>query len=117
MKTGRLVIGIITIVLSVLVMFQSCAAGLANTLAETGEVSGSAGFILSLCFLIAGIVGIVTRKRKTGAIVAGSFYLLGGFIGMANVGTFADLMIWSVLSLAFAAFFIIGGIMQKTKVL
>lgn len=37
LSTFRLVAGIITIVLSVLVTFQSCAAGLSNALEENGN--------------------------------------------------------------------------------
>ena len=66
MKTGKLVIGILSIVLFLLVSLQSCAAGLANTLAENGEVSGSAGFVLALGLLVAGIVNICTRKGGNG---------------------------------------------------
>ena len=63
LSTFRLVAGIITIVLSVLVTFQSCAAGLSNALEENGESGGSAGVLLAVCFLVAGIVGIVTSYR------------------------------------------------------
>lgn len=114
MKTSRLVIGIISIVLFLLIIFQSCAVGTANTFEGNGEVSGSAGFLLALCMLIAGIVGIVTRKKgKGGPITAGCFYLVGGLIGIANIGSYADLQIWSILSFIFAAIFIIGAIRQK----
>lgn len=57
MKTAKLVIGIISMVLFVLVAFQSCAAGLGNALADNGEVSGTSGMLLAFCMLIAGIVG------------------------------------------------------------
>ncbi|SJZ47815.1 hypothetical protein [Garciella nitratireducens] len=114
MKTSRLVIGIISIVLFLLIAFQSCAAGTANALEGNGEVSGSAGFLLAICMLIAGIVGIVTRnKGKGGAITAGCFYLVGGLLAIANVGSFADLKIWSIVSFIFAAVFIIGALRQK----
>ena len=113
MKTARLVIGIISIVLFVLVSLQSCAAGIGNALAENGEVSGSAGFLLALCMLVAGIVGIVCRKNKVGSIVAGCFYAFGGLIGITNVGSYADLQIWSVLSFIFAVVFVLTGILQK----
>lgn len=114
MKTSRLVIGIISIVLFVLIVFQSCAVGTANTLEGNGETSGSAGFFLAVCMLIAGIVGIVTRnKGKGGPIIAGCFYLIGGLLGIANVGSFADLQIWAILSFVFAAVFIIGALRQK----
>ena len=40
MKTWKLVSGIISIVLFAFVMFQSCAAGISNSLAENGESGG-----------------------------------------------------------------------------
>lgn len=115
MKTSRLVIGIVSIALFVLISFQSCAAGVGNALEDNGEVSGSAGFILAICMLVAGIVGICCRKLKAGTITAGVFYALGGLIGIANIGSYSDLQIWSILSFIFAAVFVITGIMQKEK--
>ena len=104
MKTAKLVIGIISMVLFVLVAFQSCAAGLGNALADNGEVSGTSGMLLAFCMLIAGIVGVATRKSKGGGIVAGVFYLLGSF---------SDLAIWSVLCFIFGAVFILGSLKMK----
>lgn len=49
MKTSRLVIGILSIVLFLIISLQSCAVGIGNTLQDNGEVSGSAGFLLALC--------------------------------------------------------------------
>ena len=51
METWKLVSGIISIVLSVFVVFQSMMAGLANALEESGQVSGSAGLVVSICML------------------------------------------------------------------
>lgn len=115
MKTTRLVIGIISIILFVIISLQSCAVGLGNTLQENGEVSGSAGFLLAICMLVAGIVGVVTRKSKVGSIVAGVFFAFGGLIAISNVGSYSDLQVWSVLSFIFAIVFILTGILQKEK--
>jgi hypothetical protein len=115
MKTARTVIGIISMVLFVIITFQSCAAGIGNALADNGGTSGSSGMFLSLCMLVAGIVGVAARKSKGGAITAGCFYAVGGIVGISNVGIFADLIIWSVLSFIFAVVFIASGIMQKGK--
>ena len=103
LSTFRLVAGIITIVLSVLVTFQSCAAGLSNALEENGESGGSAGVLLAVCFLVAGIVGIVTRKSTGagGAFTSAGFYIVGGLIGLICAGSYADLVIWGVISVAF----------------
>jgi len=62
MKTWKLVSGILSIVLFIVVAFQSCAAGIGNTLAENGEASGSGGIIVAVMMLTGGIVSIVTMK-------------------------------------------------------
>jgi len=114
MKTAKLIIGIISIVLFVIIMFQSCATGVVNALDNNNEdISGSAGLLLAIAMLIGGIIGIAARKSKGGSITAGAFYILGAIIGFANLGTFGDLIVWSVLSLAFGGLFIIGSILSK----
>lgn len=113
MKIAKLVIGIISCVLFLLIIVQSCAAGASNVLSASGESSGSAGFFLAICLLIAGIVGIATRNSKGGGITAGVFYGVGGFVGIISFGSFADLQIWSILSFIFASIFIFGSIFMK----
>ena len=101
MKTSKLVVGIISIVLSILVAFQSCAAGLSNALESNGEVSGSAGILLALSFLIAGIVAIFKRNGVKGGYVSTAFYVVFGLIALLLAGSYADLTIWAVLSIIF----------------
>lgn len=113
MKTAKLVIGIISIVLCFLVMFQSCAAGIGNALSENGERSGSAGMLVAFLMLISGIVGISTRNSKGGGITTGVFYALAGIIGIGNYGSYSDLMIWSILCFIFAVVFIAGSVTVK----
>lgn len=113
MKTARLIIGIISMVLFLVIVFQSCAAGIGNVLTDNGESSGSAGVFVALCMLIAGIVGVCTRTTVAGGFVCGGFYAIGGLIGITNYGSYSDLLIWSVLCFIFAVVFIIGSIMTK----
>lgn len=115
MKTVKLIIGIISIVLFGIIVFQSCVAGIGNALEDNGETSGSSGVFVAICMLIAGIVGIATRKGIAGGFVSGGFYAVAGIIGISNYGSFGDLMIWSVLSFIFAVVFIVGSIMTKNK--
>ncbi len=116
MKTARLIIGIISIVLFVLIAFQSCAAGLGNALEDNGESSGSAGFFVALCMLVAGIVGICTRKGIAGGFVCAGFYTVGGLLGITNYGSYSDLKLWSILCFVFAVIFVAGSIMTKRTV-
>ena len=108
------VIGIISIVLFFIIAFQSCAAGLGNALSQSNEVSGSAGFFLALCMLIAGIIALISKFSKGMTITSIVFYAIGGIIGIANVGSYADLMIWSVISFIFAVLLIFHIIKNKS---
>lgn len=96
MKTWKLVSGILSIVLFAFVAFQSCAAGLANTLSENGEVGGSAGILVAIMLLSGGIVSISTRKKgKGGNIALIILFGLGSLFGFALAGSYADLKIWA----------------------
>ena len=55
MKTWKLVSGILSIVLFIIVAFQSCTVGLVNTLEENGEFGGSAGIIVAIMMMAGGI--------------------------------------------------------------
>lgn len=101
MKTSKLVVGIISIVLSILVALQSCAAGLSNALESNGEVSGTAGILLAISFLVAGIIAICTRNGGKGGYVSTGFYVFFGLIALLMAGSYADLTFWAVLSIIF----------------
>ncbi len=96
MKIWKLVSGILSILLSVFVLFQSCAAGISNTLEENGEVGGSAGLIVAIFLLTGGIVSIVTRKGSRGGDIALLvLFGLGALVGFMLAGSYADLNIWA----------------------
>ena len=114
MKTAKLAIGIVSIVLAVVVLFQSCAVGVGIALSQNAQDdSGSMGFMVTLLMVIAGIVGIVARKSKGGAIAATILYALAGIIGVTSSGMFADLIIWGIVACVFAAVFFISIFSQK----
>lgn len=97
MKTWKLVAGILSIILFVLVAFQSCAAGMANALEDNGGASGSVGLIVAVLILTGGIVSIATRKStgKGGNIALIIVFGLAAFFGFAGHGNYSDLIIWS----------------------
>lgn len=117
LSAGRLAIGIISMVLFVLVTFQSCAAGVSNALEENGESSGSFGVVLAVFMLAAGIVGVATRNSRSGAgaIVSAVLYILGGIMGLVGAGSYADLNIWGALCIIFGVFFVIAAVLNKKK--
>lgn len=115
MKVARLIIGIISLLLTVIIGFQSCAAGLLNAMQENGQSSGTMGFLTGFMIMIAGIVAICARNSKPGGFVAGGFYIFAFLIGIANFGNYGDLVVWSVVSLMFGVFFIISSVLMKVQ--
>jgi hypothetical protein len=117
MKIWKLVAGILSIILFVFVTFQSCAAGIANTLSENDESSGSIGVIVAIFMLAGGIVSIVTRK-STGKGSSIALIVLFGFaalIGFAGHGSYSDLMVWSFWCLLNAVLAFISMLTHKEK--
>ena len=64
MKTWKLVSGILSIIMFVFVTFQSCAAGISNSIEDNGEVGGSAGIIVAIMLLAGGICKQSCRRLK-----------------------------------------------------
>lgn len=96
LATWKLVSGILSIILFVLVSFQSCAAGAYNALSNNGEVSGSAGIIVAIMLLAGGIVSIATRKSgKGGDIALIVLFGIGAFLGFLLAGSYSDLRVWA----------------------
>lgn len=105
MKTWKLVSGILSIVLFIVVAFQSCAAGMVNAIEANGQSSGSGGIIVAIAMLAGGIVSISTRKStgKGGNIALIVLFGLGALVGFASAGNFKDLNIWAAWCLINAA--------------
>ena len=97
MKIWKLVAGILSIIISVIVFFQSALVGTANTLSANGEVGGSAGLFVAVFMLAGGIVSIVTRnsEKKGGNIALIVLFLLASVLGFNVAGSYGDLTIWA----------------------
>ena len=100
MKTWKLVSGILSIIMFVFVTFQSCAAGISNSIEDNGEVGGSAGIIVAIMLLAGGIVSIATRnsKGKGGNIAVIVLFGLGAIMGFTMAGSYTDLIISTYLN-------------------
>lgn len=97
MKIWKLISGILSIIFFALVAMQSCAVGVANTLEDSGEVSGSAGILVAVLMLAGGIVSIATRasEKRGGNIALLVLFGLAALLGFSNYGSYSDLAIWS----------------------
>lgn len=110
--TCRLILGILSIVFSLIILAQSLLVGVANTLTSSKDIGGSAGFLVFILFVASGIIAIVTRnsKSKIGPLSCSLIYLLGGLIGISNSNVYSDLKIWSTFAFICAIIFFAAGI-------
>lgn len=114
--TIRLIVGIFSILLSVIIGFQSCAASFGEAITKSETAGGAAGIILSFFMLAAGITAVAARKTTGGTITAIAAYALGGIVALANQSAFfQDLKIWTVVSFIFAVLLGIS-LFMKNKV-
>lgn len=115
MKVWKLVSGIISIILFVIVGFQSCAAGLVDALEDDGGTSGTAGALVAFLMLAGGIVSIATKKVKSngGNIALIILFGLAAIIGYTCHGVFEDLIIWSTWCLINVVLAIIACVKKK----
>ena len=113
--TAKLILGIISMVLFILVAFQSCAAGLGNALSNNGEASGSFGFLVALNLLITGIIAVAARKsvKKLPWIIAAVLLWLNYFYAKIFGGSYSDLVVWGFLSFALGVFYLFSAVRSK----
>lgn len=108
--TAKLILGIISIVISPIILIQSCAAGLISAISDSADGSGSAGFIVSLFLLVSGIIAVCARKAVSKApwIIAAVLLWINYFLAKVLGGSFGDLIIWGFISFLIGVFYLIA---------
>ena len=116
-STGRLVIGIVSMVLFVLIGFQSCAAGLSHAMSNSEATSGTNGVMTAFFILVAGIVAVCTRKSRsqTVTMIPAAFYWLGAVLTLGTGATYGDLPVWGGISFLFGMVYVVAGIKTGKK--
>ena len=99
-SVGRLVVGILSILMFCGIILQSCVVGVGNTLMGNQDSGGTQGLLTAIAYLSAGIVGIATRnsRSKGGPIAAGIIYWIGAVCTIGGSTVYGDLMVWGVLA-------------------
>jgi len=105
MSIWRLVSGILSMLLSFFVMFQSCIAGVGNIISDNGEMTGTAGLFTAIMMLTTGIISTAGfHSRSTGVPIALMILNgVGGGIGYMASASYADMKIWAIWCFTCAA--------------
>lgn len=98
MKTWKLVSGILSILLFVMISFESCSIILAMNMMEMEDSSGYFGLLMSAFLLASGIVSIISRKGGEALQIALiTLFLLALVCGaLAFRNFFGDMILWCV---------------------
>ena len=96
MATWKTISGVLSFALSLIVLFQSCAAGLVESVSNETTGGSVSGLFVALLLIAAGVVSIATRKSRGGNIAIIIICGIGALIGFAGHGIYEDLIIWSV---------------------
>jgi uncharacterized membrane protein len=121
MKTWKMVSGILSLVFSAIVLYQSWAASILDRLADAfldiNSNSGAVGYLVAVFMIAGGIVSIVTRRgRKSGDITLAILYGLAALVGYTSFGVYKDLVFWSTWCLICAILAVISLVKGKKKV-
>ena len=94
MKTWRLISGILSIVLSLVILLQSCAVGMLEAMGADGSDSAS-GLLVALLLVAAGIAIVTRNGSRGGSIALVVLYAVAAVIGFSAT-VYADLIVWAV---------------------
>ena len=102
MKVWKIVSGIISILLSLVILLQSFVVGVFNTILKrvlgSSDSGGTTGIVVAVLLLIAAIVSIAVRKRETKKAYMPLIVLfeLAAMIGFVGAGNNSGLVIWAI---------------------
>lgn len=117
MKIWRLVSGILSISFFSIIMFQSGITFLLNAWDNNHkDTSDIGGALFAYGLLASGILSTALWKDKSkgGNFSLAAIYTLTALIGFVNLGTFKDLIIWSIWA-AFCALISLSRILFETE--
>lgn len=109
-NNAKIALGIVSICIFIIVVFQSCVANLAIALAESNDISGALGQILAFFMLVSGIVAIAARRHRAGSFVCGSLFIIAALFGFVNITSdYGFVVFWGFVSLIFGITFMAFG--------
>ena len=115
MKVVKIIIGIISIILTIIVFFQSCAVTIKDVLADEGGTGdGTIGIIAAIFMLLAGIIATTAWNSRGGSIACTFFYTLAGIFTVTLQGD-SEPKVWGAVCFGFAAFFLMDAIIFNNK--
>lgn len=117
MRATKLVVGILQIVISAVIVFQSTTVGIAHAMENPNNAGSTAGTLTAIIFLITGVVYIATKESpKLGGDIAGLIMMLTAWIfAINNARDYSDLQIWGWLAFIIGVGFFVWHLIASKK--
>lgn len=117
MKIWKMVSGILSIIFSCFILFQSCAVGLGEALEETGSMDSSLGLLAAIFIMAGGIVSLAAKRSVMGGNIAiAILFGIAALSGFSGSGYYGDLAIWAAWALVCAVLAIVAAVTGRGKV-
>lgn len=116
MKVWKIVSGILSIIFSCIVLLQSCAAGVVETIDNAETADGSLGLMVAILLLAGGIMSLaLTKSIKGGNIAIAIVFALAALCGYAGGSVYGDIVIWATWALICAVLAVVAFVTGKNK--
>lgn len=102
METSKTVIGFVTLLITVVVFLQSCAASTTRIAEIDVADSSRVGMVVALLLLVAGLEAISSGKNKGRTLFGAVLYVFAGALALTARSVYGYLVLWGVVSLIFA---------------
>lgn len=105
MENTKTFIGFSSLLLTIVVFLQSCAASTAKIAESDQAKSGSVGMLVAIIILVAGIEALNSRNSKGKTIFSAILYTIAGILALTARSVYGYLVLWGIVSLVFAFVF------------
>ena len=115
MKTVKIIIGILSILIAAVAALQTYALSVITNVAGDliGGLGTMTGTVTAAIFLIGGLLGIITCDNKISGIITGIIFLGGAVVGFYKMSEYGDLIIWAIAAAVFFVVFLLGSVLTK----
>lgn len=135
MKIAKIIIGVVCILLSFVIAYQSALAGVAGIMTSISSTLESAfggsnvpqemdmsffgGFFVAVSYYASGITSIAACRKRGGSVACFILMFVACLVGIGSLafgpGVFTGLIIWSLGAFAMCAFYIVDATKDLKK--
>jgi uncharacterized membrane protein (UPF0136 family) len=117
MKTAKITIGILCMLLFIIMVLGACAFSLGGAFTDNDGMGSSSPIMIgmALLFLVAGIISVAGSKSKGASLAASIVFGLNAALGITNFKQYMDIGLWMIVAVFLALLYFIFFAVQKSQ--